>query len=101
MYLAKFDDEGTFGQVSLGRSFAYELGAAVPASDPRLCRSNLLKIPLFLLIVILASIENLGDSDMNLASDFIAQYTIRQAYRYEDHMPEHEPDWVNPSERGE
>lgn len=75
-YLSKYDDEGTFGHVSLGRSFAYEMGAVVPSTDPRL-----------------ASIDHLGDCDTNIASDFMAQYTIRQAYRFEDHRPEQLPDW--------
>ncbi|KAF3186191.1 phosphatidylinositol-4- kinase [Orbilia oligospora] len=76
-YLAKFNDENVFGHVALGRSLAYDIGAAVPKSDPRL--STL--------------------ADINLASDFMAQYTIRQAYRYDDNMPEHAPDWIHDSDR--
>ncbi|KAK6354262.1 phosphatidylinositol-4- kinase [Orbilia blumenaviensis] len=76
-YLATFNDENVFGHVALGRSLAYDVGAAVPKSDPRL--STL--------------------TDINLASDFMAQYTIRQAYRYDDNMPEHAPDWIHDSDR--
>ncbi|EPS43151.1 hypothetical protein H072_2952 [Dactylellina haptotyla CBS 200.50] len=80
-YLAKFSDENVFGHVSLGRSLAYDIGAAVPRSDPRL------------------STLDQRDTDINLASDFIAQYTIRQAYRYDDNMPEHPPDWIHDSDK--
>ncbi|KAK6340701.1 phosphatidylinositol-4- kinase [Orbilia brochopaga] len=80
-YLAKFDDENVFGHVSLGRSLAYDIGAAVPASDPRL------------------STLDQREVDINLASDFMAQYTIRQAYRYDDNMPGHQPDWINAADK--
>ncbi|KAF3937618.1 hypothetical protein ABW19_dt0205605 [Dactylella cylindrospora] len=77
-YLAKFDDESAFGHVSLGRSLAYDVGACVPGSDPRL------------------SALDQREGDINLASDFMAQYTIRQTYRYDDSMPDHQPDWIHP-----
>ncbi|KAL7274544.1 Phosphatidylinositol 4-kinase stt4 [Rhizina undulata] len=68
-YLAECEDEATFGHVSLGRSFALEMGGAIPQSDQRL-----------------ASIDHLrdGDCNANIASDFIVQYTRRQAYRNTD-----------------
>lgn len=66
-YLSEFEgeDEGSFGHVALGRSFALEMGSIVPTGDQRL-----------------ASIEHLSDCDGNVASDFVMQYTTRQAYRY-------------------
>ncbi|KAF3924761.1 hypothetical protein AA313_de0210069 [Arthrobotrys entomopaga] len=80
-YLAKFSDENVFGHVSLGRSLAYDVGAAVPRSDPRL------------------SALDQREADINLASDFMAQYTIRQAYRYDENMPDHPPDWIHDSDK--
>ncbi|KAF3906696.1 hypothetical protein ABW20_dc0110479 [Dactylellina cionopaga] len=80
-YLAKFNDENVFGHVELGRSLAYDVGAAVPRSDPRL------------------SMLDQREADINLASDFMAQYTIRQAYRYDDNMPDHQPDWIHDSDK--
>jgi phosphatidylinositol 4-kinase len=35
-YLSEFEDEGSIGHVSLGRSFALEMGGAVPSTDQRL-----------------------------------------------------------------
>ncbi|KAI5818864.1 hypothetical protein BZA77DRAFT_306621 [Pyronema omphalodes] len=63
-YLSEFEDQGTLGHVSLGRTFALEMGQTVPNSDRRL-----------------ASIDFLKESGGNLASDFIKQYSVRQVYR--------------------
>lgn len=37
-YLSEYDDDGAYGHVSLGRSFALEMGSAIPASDQKLGR---------------------------------------------------------------
>ena len=65
-YLSEYDDTGAYGHVSLGRSFAVEMGSMVPMMDQRL-----------------AAIEQQAQTtDVNVASDFIAQYTTRQEYRF-------------------
>ena len=66
-YLSDYEDEGAYGHVSLGRTFAVEIGSLVPATDQRL-----------------GAIGRQSDSSINTASDFIAQYTTRQEYRYTD-----------------
>jgi phosphatidylinositol 4-kinase len=71
-YLSEFDDDGAYGHISLGRSFALELGSVIPATDQRL-----------------QSLERVGDTDINTASDLIAQYTTRQEYRYGETLPDH------------
>ncbi|KAJ5193019.1 hypothetical protein N7449_009161 [Penicillium cf. viridicatum] len=63
-YLSEYDDDGGYGHISLGRSFALEMGSFIPQSDPRL-----------------GSINGYGSSDFNVASDFMALYTTRQKYR--------------------
>lgn len=35
-YLSEYDNEGAFGHVSLGRSFAVEVGSAIPITDQKL-----------------------------------------------------------------
>ncbi|POR31257.1 Phosphatidylinositol 4-kinase STT4 [Tolypocladium paradoxum] len=70
-YLSEFDDDGAYGHISLGRSFALELGSIIPLSDNRL-----------------QSVERVGDCDINTASDLIAQYTTRQEYRYGETLPD-------------
>jgi phosphatidylinositol 4-kinase A len=70
-YLSEFDDEGAYGHISLGRSFALELGSLIPTTDQRL-----------------QALEPLGDCRINTGSDFVAQYTTRQEYRYGDTLPD-------------
>ena len=70
-YLSEFDDEGAYGHISLGRSFALELGSVIPTTDNRL-----------------QSLDKVGDSGINTASDFVAQYTTRQEYRYGETLPD-------------
>lgn len=79
-YLSEFEgeDEGSLGHVALGRSFALEMGSMVPTGDQKL-----------------ASIEHLGDCDGNVASDFVMQYTTRQAYRYTEPAAEYRQDVLN------
>lgn len=71
-YLSEYDDEGAYGHVSLGRSFASEMGSVIPSSDQKL-----------------GAIDRHGECNINTASDFIAQYTTRQEYRYADALPSH------------
>lgn len=75
-YLSEYDDDGAYGHVSLGRSFAVEMGSAIPSSDQRL-----------------GAIDRHGEENINTASDFIAQYTTRQEYRYADALPDYNQDW--------
>ncbi|KAJ8131360.1 hypothetical protein O1611_g2267 [Lasiodiplodia mahajangana] len=77
-YLSEFDDEGAYGHMSLGRSFATEMGSAIPATDQRL-----------------TSLDRIGETSINTASDFIAQYTTRQEYRYGETLPSHGADLLN------
>ncbi|RSL59821.1 hypothetical protein CEP54_007127 [Fusarium duplospermum] len=70
-YLSEFSDEGAYGHVSLGRSFALELGSIIPSTDNRL-----------------QSMDKIGNSSINTASDFVAQYTTRQEYRYGETLPD-------------
>ncbi|KAK5096611.1 phosphatidylinositol-4- kinase [Lithohypha guttulata] len=65
-YLSEYDDTGAYGHVSLGRSFAIEMGSLIPSTDQRL-----------------AAIEQQAqETEVNVASDFVAQYTTRQEYRF-------------------
>jgi phosphatidylinositol 4-kinase len=68
-YLSEYDDDGGYGHISIGRSFALEMGSIIPQSDPRL-----------------GSIDAHRSSEINVASDFMALYTTRQKYRRPD-MP--------------
>ncbi|KAJ5780857.1 Phosphatidylinositol Kinase [Penicillium paradoxum] len=68
-YLSEYDDDGGYGHISMGRSFALEMGSLIPQSDPRL-----------------GSIDGYGSTQFNVASDFMALYTTRQKYRRPD-MP--------------
>ncbi|TWU77974.1 phosphatidylinositol-4- kinase [Metarhizium rileyi] len=70
-YLSEFDDEGAYGHISLGRSFALELGSIIPSSDNRL-----------------QSLERVGTCEINTGSDLIAQYSTRQEYRYGEILPD-------------
>jgi phosphatidylinositol 4-kinase len=75
-YLSEFDDEGAYGHISLGRSFALEMGSVVPTTDQRL-----------------GAIERQG-ININTASDFIAQYTTRQEYRFVDGLNDQDDEWL-------
>ncbi|UKZ62337.1 uncharacterized protein TrAtP1_003587 [Trichoderma atroviride] len=70
-YLSEFEDDGAYGHVSLGRSFALEVGSIIPSTDNRL-----------------QSLDRVGDTALNTASDLIAQYTTRQEYRYGEILPD-------------
>ncbi|KAJ0361735.1 hypothetical protein COL154_006672 [Colletotrichum chrysophilum] len=77
-YLSEFDDEGAYGHISLGRSFAIELGSLMPSTDQRL-----------------QSLDRVGDCNINTGSDFVAQYTTRQEYRYGETLPDRGNELVN------
>ncbi|KAL5335246.1 hypothetical protein BJX70DRAFT_329101 [Aspergillus crustosus] len=66
-YLSASDDNDGIGGISMGRSFALEMGSLIPHTDYRL-----------------GSIENHGLTKINAASNFIAQHTTRQKYRRAD-----------------
>ena len=70
-YLSEYDDTGAYGHVSLGRSFASDMGSMIPPGDQRL-----------------GAIDRKGEFSINVASDFIAQYTTRQEYRFAG-LPDH------------
>ncbi|KAF2730403.1 hypothetical protein EJ04DRAFT_579874 [Polyplosphaeria fusca] len=76
-YLSEYDDEGVYGHISLGRSFALEMGSMVPTTDQRL-----------------GAIERQKNLNINTASDFIAQYTTRQEYKFVDGLNDQEEDWL-------
>ncbi|KAG9236111.1 phosphatidylinositol 4-kinase-like protein [Amylocarpus encephaloides] len=77
-YLSEYNDEGAYGHISLGRSFANEMGSTIPSTDQRL-----------------SAIDRHGDCNINTASDFIAQYTTRQEYRYAEALPDHDAEWLH------
>lgn len=76
-YLSEFDDEASYGHISLGRSFALEMGSVIPSTDQRL-----------------GAVERQG-MNINTASDFITQYTMRQEYKFLDGVNDHEEEWLN------
>lgn len=76
-YLSEFDDEGTYGHISLGRSFALEMGSTIPTTDQRL-----------------GAIES-PQININTASDFIAQYTTRQEYRFIQGVNDEDQEWLH------
>ncbi|TKA76163.1 hypothetical protein B0A49_03968 [Cryomyces minteri] len=77
-YLSEYDDEGVYGHVSLGRSFALEMGSAIVSTDQRLGAID----------------DRQRGLNINTASDFIAQYTTRQEYRYADAVSEDDREWL-------
>ncbi|MCJ1288922.1 phosphatidylinositol-4- kinase [Xylographa carneopallida] len=76
-YLSEYDDDGAYGHVALGRSFALEMGSIMSTADHRL-----------------GAIDRTGEYNINTGSDFIAQYTTRQEYKYADALPDYDQDWV-------
>ncbi|KAF2280911.1 phosphatidylinositol 4-kinase-like protein STT4 [Westerdykella ornata] len=78
-YLSEFDDKGVYGHISLGRSFALEMGSVIPSTDQRL-----------------GAIEQQGFA-INTASDFISQYTTRQEYKFVDGLNDQEEEWLRTS----
>lgn len=77
-YLSEYDDDGAYGHVSLGRSFASEMGGLIPRTDQRL-----------------QALDIHGEYNINTASDFLAQYTTRQEYRLAEALPDQSAEWLN------
>ncbi|KAJ4370467.1 phosphatidylinositol-4- kinase [Neocucurbitaria cava] len=75
-YLSEFDHEASYGHISLGRSFALEMGSVIPSTDQRL-----------------GAVERQG-ININTASDFITQYTTRQEYKFLDGVVDQEEEWL-------
>jgi phosphatidylinositol 4-kinase len=69
-YLSEYEGDGAYGHIALGRSFALEMAVAIPSSHQRL-----------------GSVDSYGVDMVNVASDFIAQYTMRQVYRSRKYRP--------------
>ncbi|KAI2100516.1 phosphatidylinositol-4- kinase [Ophidiomyces ophidiicola] len=84
-YLSDYDDDGGYGHTSMGRSFALEMGSMIPAGDQRLGNPH---VYFFYMEHAhygqLGSIERSGNTILNVASDFVAQYTTRQEYRFSE-----------------
>ncbi|KAK4615299.1 Phosphatidylinositol 4-kinase STT4 [Fulvia fulva] len=74
-YLEEYEDDGAYGHIALGRSFAVEMGGTIPLSDQRLTS---VAVPV----------------NVNTASDFMAQYTTRQEYRHLDGQLETDEEWA-------
>ena len=86
--MSEYDDNGAYGHVALGRSFALEIGATIPTTDQKLGVVGTVSGRYRILIGALGAIDRHGDCNINTASDFIAQYSTRQEYRYADALPE-------------
>lgn len=82
-YLSDYDDEEAYGRISMGRSFALELGSLIPSTDQRL-----------------GAIDRRMDPSVNTASDFVAQYTTRQEYRYLDTMSRQDEELLHAQQTG-
>jgi phosphatidylinositol 4-kinase len=67
----------------MGRSFALEMGSKIPGGDQRLGMLTE-TFNLHSHANISDSIDNHGNMLVNVSSDFIAQYTTRQEYRYSE-----------------
>jgi phosphatidylinositol 4-kinase len=82
-YLSDYDDEEAYGRISMGRSFALELGSFIPGTDQRL-----------------GAIDRRMDPGVNTASDFVAQYTSRQEYRYLDTLSRQDEELLHAQQTG-
>ncbi|KAK4561138.1 phosphatidylinositol-4- kinase [Recurvomyces mirabilis] len=76
-YLEDYEDDGAYGHIALGRSFAVDLGSIIPSTDQRLI-----------------SLDRQREVGVNTASDFMAQYTTRQQYRQSGDVPSTDGDWA-------
>ena len=82
-YLSDYNDEEAYGRISMGRSFALELGSLIPGTDQRL-----------------GAIDRRMDPGVNTASDFVAQYTSRQEYRYLDTLSRQDEELLHAQQTG-
>ncbi|KAK5109748.1 hypothetical protein LTR62_006588 [Meristemomyces frigidus] len=76
-YLEDYEDDGAYGHIALGRSFAVDMGSMIPSTDQRL-----------------VSLDRHREVGINTASDFIAQYTTRQQYRQAESFPSTDSEWT-------
>ena len=84
-YLSEYEGDGAYGHIALGRSFALEMAVAIPSSHQRLGKRIVLGIPYMeTKSLSKGSVDSYGVDMVNVASDFIAQYTMRQVYRYSE-----------------
>lgn len=86
-YLSEYEDDGAYGHIQLGRSFATEMGTMIPDADSRLGTINRHGLAL--------------DVALNTASDFVAQYTTRQEYRFAEALPDHSVEWQQFMHKGD
>ena len=77
-YLSEFEDDGAYGHISMGRSFALEMGSLIPQTDQWLGKFRYSGGRISFLTAPTASID--GGNAINIASGFVAQYTARQKY---------------------
>jgi phosphatidylinositol 4-kinase len=82
-YLSDFNDEEAYGRISMGRSFALEVGSTIPGTDQRL-----------------GAIDRRMDPSANTGSDFVAQYTTRQEHRYLDSISRQDDESSQPHQTG-
>ena len=75
-YLSESNDSGALGHLSLGRSFALEMGLTISPSDQRL-----------------AAIKRQYNGKLDSGSDFVYQYTTRQEYKHAEASPGADPEW--------
>lgn len=70
----------------MGRSFALEMGSAVPPGDPKLSMFQE-SCQLSPRLISSGSIDTRKVWGIDIASDFIGQYTTRQEYRFSSDTP--------------
>lgn len=66
------------------------MGSLIPLADYKLGKSVLSFLFVLRLNVWTGAIDRHGDWNANTASDFIAQYTTRQEYKYADVLPDYD-----------
>lgn len=76
-YLEDYEDDGAYGHIALGRSFAVEMGSVIPSTDQRL-----------------TSLDGQRSIGISTASDFVAQYTTRQEYRHLNGESKTDDEWA-------
>ena len=93
--MSEYDDDGAYGHVSLGRSFALEIGSVIPRTDQKLSKDlDSIRLAQQLISQYIGAIDRHGNFNVNTASDFIAQYTTRQEYRHAEALPDCDQDWL-------
>ena len=82
--------------MALGRSFAVDMGSYISAADHKLGKIIALFFALCPTNTFEAVTDRHGDCNINTASDFVAQYTSRQEYKYADDLPNSTQSWDEP-----